>query len=217
MSDYELARKNMVQNQLRTSEIEDARLITAMGAVPRERFLPKALRGVAYNDEDIALPDGRFLIEPLALAKMLQAGAPQADEVGMVIGCQTGYAAAVLAQMMTTVFLMLSDQERADVIEGPLNELSSDNVVIQVEAEQVGFPQQSPFDFILLGGGVDAVPETLLDQLGDGGRLACIMREGHVGRVTIFQKVGTAIGQRTPFDAHTPRMMRLAPEPAFQF
>lgn len=217
MSDYARARKNMVQNQLRTNEIDDGRLLEAMGTVPRERFLPKSLRGVAYNDEDIALPDGRYLIEPLALAKMLQAGAPQNDEVGMVIGCQTGYAAAILAQLTTTVFLVLPDQERVEVIEGALSELSFDNVVTHIEGATLGFVEQSPFDFILLAGGVDAVPDALLAQLSDRGRLVCIMREGHVGRVTVFEKVGEAVGKRTPFDAHTPQMIHLETKPAFQF
>lgn len=217
MSDYERARRNMVQNQLQPNEIDDARVNAAMGKVPRERFLPKSLRGIAYNDEDIALPDGRCLIEPLALAKMLQAGAPQPHEVGMIIGCQTGYCAAVLAQLMSTVFLILPDQENVDLIEAPLNELGCDNVVTQIAGDEIGFPKQSPFDFILLGGGVEAVPDPLLDQIGDRGRLACIMRQGHVGRVTVFHKFGAAVGKVTPFDAHTPPMMRLVEEPAFQF
>ncbi len=217
MSDYERARLNMVQNQLRPSEVDDPNILEAMGSVPRERFLPRSLRGVAYSDEDIELPDRRYLIEPLALARMLQVGLPQAGEVAMVIGCQTGYVAAVLAKLTTTVFVILPDQPMIDLVEEPLAELGCDNVITQLQGDDLGFPAQAPFDFILLGGGVDDVPQALLDQLADQGRLVCILREGHVGRVAVYRRFGQAVGKLTPFDANTPRMLNLVPEPAFQF
>src|SRR5688500_16658598 len=99
MTDYALARANMVENQLRPNRIDDTRVLEAMGEIPREAFVPKALRGCAYGDEDLALEQGRFLIEPLALAKLLQAAEPRPENVALVVGDLTGYAAAVLSRL----------------------------------------------------------------------------------------------------------------------
>ena len=95
MTAYAVARANMVENQLRPSRIDDPGVLQAMGEVPRELFVPEALRGCAYGDEDLALGGGRHLIEPLALAKLLQAAAPTPQDVVLVIGDVTGYAAAI--------------------------------------------------------------------------------------------------------------------------
>src|SRR3712207_4855062 len=99
MSDYETARRNMVENQLRPSQIFDTRLLDAMGSLPRELFVPKPLRGVAYADEDIPLAGGAFLVEPLALAKLIQAADIRSEDVVLVVGDSTGYAGAVVSRL----------------------------------------------------------------------------------------------------------------------
>src|SRR5690348_5015098 len=105
MTDYEIARLNMVENQLRPNRIQDPRVLQAMADVPRERFLPERIRGVAYADEDIPLGGGRFLIEPLALAKLVQAATVRPHDVALVAGDATGYAAAVMARLAGKVHL----------------------------------------------------------------------------------------------------------------
>ena len=92
--DYTRARLNMVANQLRPNQIVDPRLLDAMREVPRERFVPKLLRGVAYADEDLLLPGGGHLVEPLALARLIQAARIRPHEVVLVLGCSTGYSGA---------------------------------------------------------------------------------------------------------------------------
>lgn len=217
MLDFAEARRTMVENQLRPSRIDDPRILDAMGEVPRELFLPKTLRGVAYSDEDIDLGNGRFLVEPLALAKMLQAARVGPDDVALVIGCGTGFSAAVLSRLAATVFLLIEPDEDAVALDRLLDELNCANVVIQQGALREGLPSQAPFDVILLPGTVREVPPALRGQLGEGGRLVTVIEERHAGKVTVLTAVGDAIGRRTPFDAATPELLALRPEPRFVF
>jgi protein-L-isoaspartate(D-aspartate) O-methyltransferase len=217
MTDYAQARRNMVDNQLRTNRIEEPRLLAAMGEIPRELFCPPSLRGCAYGDEDIDLGDGRHLIEPLALAKLVQAAAPRPADVALVLGCDTGYGAAVLARLVDTVFLLVPPRLDGEAIERRLAEIECNNVVLQPGEPRHGLPAQAPFDVILLGGAVHEVPRALLDQLAEGGRLAAVVQEGRAGKVTLCRKVGGAVGRLTPFDAAIPPLPELQPEPAFVF
>lgn len=217
MLDFAEARRNMVENQLRPSRIEDPRLLAAMGEVPRELFLPKQLRGVAYSDDDIDLGNGHFLVEPLVLAKLLQAARPRPEEVALVIGCSTGYAAAVLSRLVATVFLLVEPEDDVASLDRLLNELDCANVVVQQGKLREGLASQAPFDLVVLPGAVREVPPALRQQLGDGGRLVTVVEQKHAGRVTLFSRVGDAMGRRTPFDAMAPELVALRPEPGFTF
>ncbi len=130
--EYARARLNMVNNQLRPNRVDDPRVLDAMAHVPRERFLPKALRGVAYADEDLPLPGGAWLIEPLVLARLIQAAEVRPTDVVLVVGCTTGYAGAVLARLAGTVILVEPPAAAAPV-EALLDHLGVDNVVVVVE------------------------------------------------------------------------------------
>jgi protein-L-isoaspartate(D-aspartate) O-methyltransferase len=217
MHDYAQARLNMVENQLRPNRVDDPRILEAMGTVRRELFVPARLRGVAYGDEDLELGGGRFLIEPLSLGRMLVALRPGPEEVALVLGCDTGYAAVVLARLCATVFLLQEPGGEPAGIDQLLAELGADNVVTQTGPLAAGLAAQAPFDLILLGGSVPEVPPALLAQLGEGGRLVAVMPPGHAGKVTRFLKVGGAIGRTTPFDAAIPPCRALQPQPGFVF
>jgi protein-L-isoaspartate(D-aspartate) O-methyltransferase len=217
MTDYAQARANMVENQLRPTRIDNPRLLAAMGEIPREAFCPPALKGAAYGDDGIDLGGGRHLLEPLALAKLIQAAAPQPGDVALVIGCDTGYCAAVLSRLVATLFLLAPGREQGGSTEELLAELGCDNVVLQVGDPHAGLPGQAPFDVLLLAGSVERVPPTLLDQLGEGGRLVAVVNHGRVGKLTLFRKLGGAVGSTTPVDATIPPLAGLRPEPAFVF
>ena len=217
MTDYARARANMVENQLRPSRIDNPRLLAAMGEIPREAFCPPPLKGAAYGDDDLDLGGGRHLIEPLALAKLIQASAPQGGDVALVIGCDTGYCAAVLSRMVATLFLLVPGTEQAQAVEEQLAQLGCDNVVLQTGDAGGGLAAQAPFDVVLLAGSVQRVPEGLLDQLAEGGRLVAVVNHGRVGKVTVFRKLGGAVGNTTPADAAVPPLTGLRPEPAFSF
>jgi protein-L-isoaspartate(D-aspartate) O-methyltransferase len=217
-TDYARARINMVENQLRPNRIDDPGLIEAMLDVPRERFVPKALAGVAYADEDLRLPNGGHLIEPLVLARLIQNARVDKSDVVLVVGCATGYAAAVLARLAATVILVVPDAAAAAKVEPLLDELGADNVVVVVDRDPTaGHPGQAPFDVILLTGSVDAVPVALLDQIGESGRLVAVVANERIGRGVLFTRLHGVIGQRTLFDAQIPRLPGVAREPEFAF
>jgi protein-L-isoaspartate(D-aspartate) O-methyltransferase len=216
--DYARARSNMVENQLRPNRIDDRPLIEAMSDVPRERFVPRALAGVAYADEDLRLPDGQHLIEPLALARLIQSARVGKQEVVLVLGCATGYAAAVLARLAATAILLVPDEASATRVEPLLDELGADNVVVVAGGDPTaGHPDQAPFDVILLTGSLDAVPAALLEQVGEGGRLVAVVANERVGRGVLFTRLHGVIGQRTLFDAQIPRLAGVTKEAEFAF
>ena len=216
--DYARARLNMVENQLRPNRIDDPRLIAVMGEVPRERFVPKALRGVAYADEDLPLPDGNYLIEPLALARLIQAARITSKDVVLVIGCHTGYVGAVVAKLAGTVILVAPDESSGKQIESRLEELGADNMVVVINpSPATGHPEQAPFDVILLAGSVEEVPKLLLDQLGERGRLAAVVDDGRIGKGTLFTRLHGVVGSRVMFDAQIPALTHLRKEIQFAF
>jgi protein-L-isoaspartate(D-aspartate) O-methyltransferase len=216
--DYARARLNMVENQLRPNRIDDPRLVSAMLEVPRERFVPKALAGVAHTDEDLRLPNGQYLIEPLALARLVQGAQVAPQEVVLVLGCATGYASAVLARLAATVILMVPDATAAARLEPLLDELGADNVVVTVgDDPSAGHPSQAPFDVILLTGSVDTVPPALLEQIGEGGRLVAVVAGERVGRGVVFTRLHGIIGRRTLFDARIPRLPGVPAPQTFAF
>jgi protein-L-isoaspartate(D-aspartate) O-methyltransferase len=217
MVEYAVARANMVENQLRPNRIDDPRVLRAMGEIPRELFVPKALRGCAYGDEDLDLGQGRFLIEPLALGKLLQAAEPQPNDVALVVGDATGYAAAILSRLVATVFLLVPPGSAPEATEALLGGLGCDNVVQQPGEAEQGHPAQAPFDLILLVGSVPAIPPALLDQLADQGRLAAVVEHGRSGKVTVARKINGAVGRLTPFDARIFRLPGLRTETGFRF
>jgi protein-L-isoaspartate(D-aspartate) O-methyltransferase len=203
--DYARARLNMIENQLRPNRIEDRGLIAAMREVPRERFVPKALRGVAYADEDLALPDGRYLIEPLALARLIQAARIRPQDVVLVLGCSTGYVGAVVARLAATVILVAPDEASGAQLESLLEELGADNMVVVLNpSPATGHPDQAPFDVILLAGSVEQVPQALLEQIGEGGRLVAVIDDGRIGKGTVFTRLHGVVGSRVMFDAQIP-------------
>ncbi len=216
--DYARARSNMVDNQLRPNRIDERPLLDAMLHVPRERFVPKALAGVAYADEDLRLPDGRYLIEPLALARLIQSARVGRQDVVLVLGCATGYAAAVLARLAATVILLAPDEAAAAKLEPLLDELGADNVVVIPGGDPTaGHPSQAPFDVILATGSLDTVPAALLDQIGEGGRLVAVVAGERVGRAVLFTRLHGVIGRRTLFDAQIPRLAGVARATEFAF
>lgn len=217
MTDPAAARANMVENQLRPSNVDEGRILDAFLEVTRESFLPKRLRAVAYNDEDLDLGNGRHLIEPLVLGRMLQVSRPRANEVALVVGCDTGYAAAVLSKLVATVFLIADDTEAATAIEAVLDELDCNNVVVQPGRAADGLPAQAPFNLILLAGSAPALPATFAAQLDDRGRMVGVVQKGRFGKLTLLTRIGDAHGTTAPYDAWLPPVAGLQPAESFEF
>lgn len=202
--DFQAARTAMVQSQLRPNRLTDDRIVDALMTVPRERFLPKPLAGVAYADEDLPLGAGRYLMEPMVLARLLQSAQIEPDEVVLHIGCATGYATAVMAQLASSVVAVESSPELAARAIETLSDLQVANAAVVEGHLGTGLPDQGPFDVIVIEGAVAEVPAGLLDQLAEGGRLLAVLRARGMGVATIWQREGGVIGHRALFDAATP-------------
>lgn len=203
--DFTAARLNMVENQVRTNRITDPAVIGALSEVPREVFVPKPMRGFAYVDDDLDVGGGRFLIEPLILAKLLQAAAIKPTDVVLNIGDATGYATAVIAKLAQTVVALECDPEWCARATAGLTELGIDNAAIVQGALEQGYPAQAPYDVIVFSGAIDDVPAAICRQLADGGRLVAVVESAAgLGKGTLVVRVGDTFGRRVLFDAATP-------------
>jgi protein-L-isoaspartate(D-aspartate) O-methyltransferase len=214
---HDRARSNMVSNQLRPNRVDDPLVLEAMADVPRERFLPASLRGVAYADEDLPLPNGYWLIEPLVLARLIQAAEVQPSDVVLVAGCATGYAGAVLARLAATV-IVVTPQAAAATVEALLDDLGVDNVVVAASDDPAsGHPTQAPFDVVVVVGSVAEVPPALLEQIGEGGRVVAVVNQGRIGKAMVFTSLHGVIGRREVCDAQTPLCPGFNSSPGFAF
>ncbi len=208
----------MVESQIRTNKVTDQRIIAAFEAVPRELFVDQAKRGIAYIDEDLEVAAGRYLMEPMVLARLLQAAGPQPGDITLDVGCATGYSTAVLAQLSETVVGVESDRQLMDEANRTLNALDVDNAVVVEGALNVGYQKQAPYNVIVFQGAVSAVPDTVKRQLSDGGRLAAVVcDEAGIGRGTLVQRSGDSFSARVLFDAATPLLPGFEREVGFVF
>ena len=218
MLEYATARRNMVESQIRTNKVTDAGLIEAFERVPRELFVPERLRGIAYVDKDIALGNGRFAMEPMVLARLLQAARPEPDDIALDLGCATGYATAILSRLVATVVALEGEADLAAEANRILSELEIDNAVVVEGPLTEGYPKQAPYNVIVLGGAVAEIPPAIGDQLADGGRLVAVVKGGAgMGRATLMQRNGSVVSSRILFDASAPMLPGFEIEPGFVF
>ena len=208
----------MVDSQVRPNRVTDVRILDAMRRLPRERFVPARVSSLAYADEDVPLGDGRFLMEPMVLARLLQAAKLRDNERVLVVAAGTGYGAAVLAACGC----------RVTALEEDISLLSFARDVLPVEAPGVtvvsgplasGWPSQAPYDLILLEGAVSAIPPALATQViqGSGRILACIQDPGRITQGVIAEATAVGLSTSPLFDCATPLIPSLRKAPIFAF
>ena len=221
MSGFSTARQKMVDGQVRPSDITDSRIIDAMLAVPREAFVPQHRRALAYLDLDLDVSEGdsakRFLIKPVVTAKMLQAAEIGETDNVLVVGCATGYAAAVVAQLGCRVTATESDPTLAAKAQEILAGLGLANVTVRAAAAADGDATAAPFDVIVLNGATEITPDRLYQQLKEGGRLVGVFATTQPPRATIVTRSHDEFGNRALFDAVVPVLSGLERLPAFVF
>lgn len=218
MTDYAAARLNMVEGQIRPNKVTNPALVTAMMTIPRELFVPKPLRGFAYVDEDVHIGNGRFMMEPMVLSRLLQEAGIGSNDVVLDLGCGTGYSTAILSRIAGTVVAVEEDAELAARATELLKELGIDNAAVVEGRPSEGYPAQAPYDVIVINGAVAKVPEAVLEQLGEGGRLvAVVSADGRLGQARLFQRIGGIVSGRVLFDASTPILRGFEPEAKFEF
>lgn len=215
--DFNAARLNMVNGQLLTNRVTDDRLISVLGELPREVFLPEDRQSLAYCDEDVAISDERYLMEPMVLAQLVQEAKPRAGDVALVVGCASGYAAAVLGRLVSTVVALESDAKMASRATKNLAGLGIDNVAVVEGALEAGYAKQGPYDIIFIDGGVSKVPETISAQLAESGRLVAVERTGAMGRGVILGRFDGVLSRREFVDAAVPVLPGFEARPAFAF
>jgi protein-L-isoaspartate(D-aspartate) O-methyltransferase len=221
MSGFSTARQNMVDCQVRPSDVTDVPIIDAMLDVPREAFVPQNQRALAYLDLDLDVSEGasvkRFLIKPAVMARMLQAAEIKATDTVLVVGCATGYAAAVVAKIAGQVTATESDSSLVAKAGTALAGLGLGTVTVRGAAAADGDSAAAPYDVIVLNGATEIIPEGLFRQLKQGGRLVGVFATTVPPRATIVTHSHHDFGHRALFDAVAPVLPGLERVPAFVF
>jgi protein-L-isoaspartate(D-aspartate) O-methyltransferase len=217
MTDFSKRRTMMVDTQVRPSDVTKFPIIDAMLSLAREDFVPAAQREAAYVGENLDLGQGRVLLEPRTLAKMLDVLAIGGDELVLDLGCELGYSTAVIARMAQAVVAVETDDDMARDAQDALVAAGADNAVVHHGPLTEGAAQHGPYDVIVVQGGVAEVPAAVTDQLKEGGRIAAIFMSGPLGEARIGYKRAGQISWRLAFNATAPYLPGFAPEMSFTF
>ncbi|WP_102107857.1 protein-L-isoaspartate O-methyltransferase family protein [Oceaniglobus roseus] len=215
MSDFARRRTMMVDNQIRPSDVTKFPIIDAMLSVPREQFVPAGRREAAYVGENMELGGGRVILDPRTLAKMLDAVDVQPDELVLDVGCSYGYSTAVLARLAEAVVAVEEDEGMAREAAATLSQTEADNTAVVEGPLSEGAAKHGPYDVILVQGGVQQLPQALLDQLAQHGRICCLFMDGVLGVVRLGYRSESGVSWRDLFNASAPVLPGLARRSAF--
>lgn len=217
MVDFEAARRAMVDCQVRPADVTRYPIIAAMLAVPREAFVPRASREVAYAGAEVPVAPGRVLLDPRTFAKMLEAAQIGPTDVVLDVASATGYSTAVIARMAATVVAVEGDPALAKAARETLARLDIFNAVVEERDPALGAPEAGLYDAILINGGVERIPPALAAQLKQGGRLVALFQDGPVGQCRLMTRAGEGLTARRMFDAGAPVLAGFAAERGFEF
>ena len=212
---FEHMRRAMVSNSLRTTGVNDPRVLAAMGAVPRERFVPGDRIAAAYADAVVPLGNGRDLNSPMSLGRLLAEAAPQPGERALVVGTATGYAAAVLARLVGSVVAVEQDPKLLEMARAAIP--ATANVKLVEAPLTQGYAEGAPYDLILIDGAVECVPDAIIAQLADNGRLATAILDSGVSRIALGRRGGAGFGLAAVSDAASAHLPGFAKPRAFTF
>jgi protein-L-isoaspartate(D-aspartate) O-methyltransferase len=221
--DFVQARNRMVDGQVRTADVNDLRILAALLELPRERFVPAAQAELAYGDFEILLTpasangSARRLMRPRNLAKLIQSADLQPDDIVLVVGCATGYGAAIVARLANQVVALEEESGLAALTSEACRACGLRNVAVASGPLKDGWPARAPYDVIMVEGAIEVLPRPLCDQLADGGRLVCVEGRGLSGRAMVYRRDGGTTSGRSVFDSAAPALPGFAPPPAFVF
>ena len=204
MSDFATRREVMVDTQVRTCDVTKFPIINAMLSVLQENFVPRDKREVAYIGENITLGNGRVVLEPRTLAKFLDTLDISKDELVLDVGSGLGYSSALISLLAEAVVALEDCADWASDSEEAFQEFGSDNIFVECGPLYEGAAKHGPYDVIFIQGAVEQVPQKIIDQLKDGGRLACIFLNGALGQAKIGYKLDNNINWRFVFNAGAP-------------
>ena len=212
-------RKAMVDSQIRPNKVIDDQVIEAFSTVPRELFVNRQMQELAYIDEDLHLSGGRFIIEAMVMARMLQALKLTPSDNVMCIGAGNGYGAAILSSLAASVIAIETRIQMVEKAQQIVAGLDIGNVAVVKARLQDGYPSEAPYQGIIIEGGVEYVPQALFDQLSDGGNLVCVLRpQGlDVGEATLWHKLNGHITPKSLFTEQVPVLDEFKLKPKFAF
>jgi len=211
------ARQHMIDGHLLPNNVTDGNVIDAISKVNRENFVPDGSKGVAYIDKSIKVGDNRYLMEPLALAKMLSSADISSDELTLDIATATGYSSAVLSQLVDAVVSIEEDESLANAATENLALENCDNVAVINACHKEGLAKQGPYDLIFINGMIDEVPVGLLEQLNKGGRILCALNQDGFGRAALITYEDKIKGVRILFDVAVPVLAGFEKKKKFEF
>lgn len=217
MFDFAQAREHMVESQVRTNDMTDPDIQSAMRRIAREKFIPASKQALAYSDANVEIEPGRWVLRPRDFAKMVHAAQIKPTDIVLDIACGRGYSSAVLAQVAETVVGLEDSEERVTQATDILAQQDIMNAAVVKGDLKGGAPEHGPFDVIFVNGAVVDVPKTWIDQLASGGRLVVVQPNGPVGQARVYTRVGNAVGDRIVFDASAPILPGFEAKPEFVF
>lgn len=204
MTEFARRRTIMVDTQVRPSDVTKFPIIDAMLSVPREVFVPDSLKEAAYAGENLEIAPGRTLLDPRTFAKVLEAAEIEPGDLVLDIACGLGYSSAIAAHLADAVVAVEDTEDQAQAAQAALAEADVDNVAVVQGPLAEGAAKHGPYDVILIQGGVESVPDALLDQLKDGGRLVAIFEDGRLGTVRVALRADDTVTWRYAFNADAP-------------
>ena len=212
-------RKAMVDSQIRPNKVIDDQVIEAFSTIPRELFVNRHMQEMAYIDEDIHLSGGRFIIEAMVMARMVQALKLTPSDNVMCIGAGNGYGAAILSFLAASVIAVETRIQMVEKAQQIVAGLDIGNVAVVKSRLQDGYPSEAPYQGIIIEGGVEYVPQALFDQLSDDGHLVCVLRPRglDVGEAMIWHKRSDHVTPKTLFTAQVPVLDEFKLKPKFAF
>jgi len=217
MPDFVAQRANMVETQVRPNDVTDPRIHAAMRDVPRERFVPSAGQAMAYADGPTEVAPRRYLMDARSFSKLLQLADVQPGDKILDVAAATGYSSAILARLGRHVVALEQDADLVRVASDTLHSTGCANVTVVQGALTEGAKASGPYDVIFINGGVESVPESLLAQLNEGGRLVAILQEGPQGHAHVYLKEDGVLGSRADFDAIVPNLAGFRRQVGFVF
>jgi protein-L-isoaspartate(D-aspartate) O-methyltransferase len=221
--DFATARFNMVESQIRPNKVRDNRVLNAFGKIPRENFVPMPMTGIAYIDNDIQVAGGRYLLEPMVLARLIEEAQIKPTDSVLDLACATGYSTAVIAALANTVVGVESDHGLHGQALSNIAALDIKNAEIHANTLTEGFATLAPYDVIIVNGAVDVVPDALTEQLAEQGRLMVVVRHfgpakaAHTGEARLYEKINGHISFRSLFDANVKLLPGFAAPHKFTF
>jgi len=221
--DLAIPRRTMVDRQVRTYDVTDRRILAALGEVPREAFMPVGQRPFAYSDAELPVQPllaphlSRSLMGPGVFARLVQLADVQPTDIVLDVGCATGYSSAVLARLADSVVALETDDELAAAATMSLIDYGALNVAVVTGPLAEGYASEGPYDVIVLGGSVPQVPQALLGQLKDGGRLVAIVGTGGGAQAMLYLRTGADIAGRAAFNAPAPALPGFEQARSFAF